>query len=222
MKKHKFLPCLLAVSAAAAFLSASPPRTEAASEMIEPYRQPIGSHQYIIQRGDTLFKICNLLHVSKSDLLRANPTLQKDGGSKILTNTPLQLPQTESMSGYEQQVLDLTNAERAKAGLQPLMGNYSELNTSARVKAEDMEKNNYFSHTSPTLGDPFQEMRAMGVSYSAAGENIAKGQQTPAEVVQAWMNSAGHRANILNAAYTHMGVGYTANSKCWVQQFVAK
>jgi uncharacterized YkwD family protein len=220
--KKKILT-LLAASAAAAFLTAQTPRTEAATgDIVEPYRQPIGSHQYIIQRGDTLYKICNLLHVSKSDLMKANPALQKDGGNKIITNTPLQLPQVESMGGYEQQVLDLTNAERAKAGLQPLMGNYSELNTSARMKAEDMAKNNYFSHTSPTYGDPFQEMRAFGVTYNAAGENIAKGQQTPAEVVQAWMNSAGHRANILNGAYTHMGVGYEANQKVWVQQFVAK
>lgn len=220
--KNKFLMLLAASTAAAAFLTAQTPRTEAAGEIVQPYRQPIGSHQYIIQRGDTLFKICNLLHISKSDLLKANPALQKDGGNKIIANQPLELPQNESMSGYEQQVLSLTNAERAKAGLQPLMGNYSELNSSARVKAQDMEKNNYFSHNSPTLGSPFQQMRSMGVTYSAAGENIAKGQQTPQEVVNAWMNSAGHRANILNKSYTHMGVGYTSNSKCWVQQFAAK
>jgi uncharacterized YkwD family protein len=220
--KNKFLMLLAASTAAAAFLTAQTPKTEAATEMIEPYRQPIGSHQYVIQRGDTLFKICNLFHISKSDFLKANPALQQDGGNKIIANTTLVLPQEESMSGYEKQVLDLTNAERAKAGLQPLMGNYTELNKSARIKAEDMSHNNYFSHTSPTLGDPFQQMRAMGVTYSAAGENIAKGQQTPQEVVNAWMNSAGHRANILNGAYTHMGVGYEGSNKCWVQQFAAK
>jgi uncharacterized YkwD family protein len=219
--KNKFLT-LLAVGAAAAFLTAQTPKTEAAGEIVQPYRQAIGSHQYVIKRGDTLFKICNLLHISKSELMKANPALQQSGGNKIYADQTLELPQEESMSGYEQQVLQLTNNERAKAGLQPLMGNYSELNSSARVKAEDMEKNNYFSHTSPTLGDPFKQMRAMGVTYSAAGENIAKGQQTPQEVVNAWMNSAGHRANILNGAYTHMGVGYTSNSKCWVQQFAAK
>ena len=70
-----------------------------------------------------------------------------------------------------------------------------------------MQKNNYFSHTSPTYGSPFDMMRDQGVSYKSAGENIAQGQRTPQEVVQAWMNSEGHRRNILNSNYTHIGVG---------------
>lgn len=212
---------LIAAATSAAFLTASPPPTEAAGQT-SSFHVSVGSHQYIVQQGDTVHKICNTLHISQSDLIKMNPVLRNNGGNKIYTSQALELPQAESMSGFEQQVLDLTNNERAKAGLQPLLGNYSELNKSARVKAEDMAHNNYFSHTSPTYGSPFDEMRTLGVTYTAAGENIAKGQQTPQEVVQAWMNSAGHRANILNGAYTHMGVGYEANSKCWVQQFVAK
>ena len=134
------------------------------------------------------------------------------------------IPSNESMTGYELDVLNLTNAERQKAGLKPFSGDYTSLNRSARAKSEDMAKNNYFSHTSPTYGDPFAMMRNFGVQYQSAGENIAKGQPTPQQVVQAWMDSPGHRANIMNSSYTHMGVGYTANNgqPCWTQQFVAK
>ncbi|OXS57611.1 hypothetical protein B1A99_16250 [Cohnella sp. CIP 111063] len=139
-------------------------------------------------------------------------------------NREVTIPSSDSMTGYELEVLNLTNAERQKAGLKPFSGDYSNLNRSARAKSEDMAKNNYFSHTSPTYGDPFAMMRNFGVQYQSAGENIAKGQPSPQQVVQAWMNSPGHRANIMNASYTHMGVGYVANNgqPCWTQQFVSK
>ncbi len=134
------------------------------------------------------------------------------------------IPSNESLTGYELDVLNLTNAERQKAGLKPFSGDYTNLNRSARAKSEDMAKNNYFSHTSPTYGEPFAMMRNFGVQYQSAGENIAKGQPSPEQVVQAWMASPGHRANIMNTSYTHMGVGYVANNgqPCWTQQFVAK
>lgn len=126
---------------------------------------------------------------------------------------------TQSISNFEQQVVDLTNAERAKAGLKPLEI-YSPLMKSAHAKSEDMANNHYFSHTSPTYGSPFDQMKTFGISYRSAGENIAQGQRTPQEVVQAWMNSAGHRANILNANYTHIGVGFVENGYYWTQQFI--
>ena len=85
-----------------------------------------------------------------------------------------------------------------------------------------MEQNNYFSHASPTYGSPFDMMRDQGVSYKSAGENIAKGQRTPQEVVQAWMNSEGHRRNILSNDYTHIGVGYDPNGHHWTQMFIEK
>lgn len=85
-----------------------------------------------------------------------------------------------------------------------------------------MAVNNYFSHTSPTYGSPFDMMKKFGISYTAAGENIAKGQRTPQEVVTAWMNSEGHRANILNKNYTHIGVGFEENGYIWTQQFIKK
>ena len=85
-----------------------------------------------------------------------------------------------------------------------------------------MQQNNYFSHASPTYGSPFDMMRDQGVSYKSAGENIAKGQRTPQEVVQAWMNSEGHRRNILSSNYTHIGVGFDPNGYHWTQMFIEK
>ena len=128
---------------------------------------------------------------------------------------------SSSVSQFEQQVITLTNAERAKEGLPALQADTT-LMKSARAKSDDMAKNNYFSHTSPTYGSPFDQMKSFGISYKAAAENIAQGQKTPQEVVQAWMNSSGHRANIMNGSYTHIGVGYSANGNYWTQQFIQK
>ncbi|MBO1915365.1 hypothetical protein J4G37_62370, partial [Microvirga sp. 3-52] len=91
---------------------------------------------------------------------------------------------------------------------------------SARAKSKDMSSKGYFSHTSPTYGSPFDQMKQFGVSYSAAGENIAMGQRTPAEVVKAWMDSPGHRENILKPGFTHIGIGYDSNGNYWTQQFI--
>ncbi|EOQ13989.1 hypothetical protein KOY_00304 [Bacillus cereus VDM021] len=126
-----------------------------------------------------------------------------------------------SLSEFEQRVVELTNAERAKQGL-PALKVDAELSKVARTKSEDMQKNNYFDHTSPTYGSPFDMMKKFGISYKSAGENIAQGQRTPEEVVQAWMNSEGHRANILNSGYTHIGVGYVESGNYWTQQFITK
>ncbi len=127
--------------------------------------------------------------------------------------------QNTTISDFEQQVVNLTNAERTKAGLAPLKI-YSPLMDVAEAKSLDMAKNNYFSHTSPTYGSPFDQIKAAGISYRAAGENIAQGQRTPQQVVQAWMDSPGHRQNIMNASYTHIGVGFVENGYYWTQQFV--
>lgn len=140
------------------------------------------------------------------------------------TTTPAKSNTTNSatIGTYEQQVVDLVNKERAAAGLSALKVN-SELSAVAEKKAEDMAVNNYFSHTSPTYGSPFDMMKQFGISYTAAGENIAMGQKTPADVMNGWMNSPGHRANILNTSYTEIGVGYVTNSNgtgYWVQEFI--
>ncbi len=136
------------------------------------------------------------------------------------TNTPT-ATSTSQLSAYEQQVVNLTNAERAKNGLPALKVDVN-LSKVAREKSSDMQRNNYFAHQSPTYGSPFDMMKKFGITYKSAGENIAMGQKTPSEVVQAWMNSAGHRANILNGSYTHIGVGHVANGNYWTQQFIGK
>ncbi|MFS0562374.1 CAP domain-containing protein [Terribacillus sp. 179-K 1B1 HS] len=128
---------------------------------------------------------------------------------------------TEGLSAFEQQVVDLTNKEREKAGLKPLKAD-AELSKVARAKSQDMADKGYFDHNSPTYGSPFDMMKSFGISYKTAGENIAQGQKTPEEVVEAWMNSQGHRENILNPDYTNIGVGYVENGNYWTQQFIGK
>ncbi|WP_151734542.1 CAP domain-containing protein [Paenibacillus tengchongensis] len=124
-----------------------------------------------------------------------------------------------TQASYVQQVVALVNKERASAGLSPVTA-LDSLNKVAAAKATDMRVNNYFSHTSPTYGSPFDMMKSFGITYRAAGENIAMGQKTPEAVMTAWMNSAGHRANILNVNYNYIGVGYDNNY--WVQEFIGK
>lgn len=130
----------------------------------------------------------------------------------------------QASSNQAQAVLDLVNAERAKAGVNPLQLD-EQLNEVATVKAKDMAENNYFSHDSATYGTPFDMMHSFGVSYRSAGENIAAGQKSAEEVMNSWMHSSGHRANILNASYTHLGVGYCVNDNgvpYWSQEFIQK
>jgi uncharacterized YkwD family protein len=126
-----------------------------------------------------------------------------------------------AVSEFEKKVVELTNAERAKQGLAPLKLD-EELSKVAKEKSKDMKANNYFSHNSPTYGSPFDMMKKFGIQYNTAGENIAQGQQSPEEVVNAWMNSEGHRANIMNANYTLIGVGHVAEGNYWTQMFIGK
>ncbi|MEK4059301.1 MULTISPECIES: CAP domain-containing protein [Paenibacillus] len=133
------------------------------------------------------------------------------------TATPAAVVSTQE--SYIQQIVTLVNKERATAGLSPVSALES-LNKVAAAKATDMRTNNYFSHTSPTYGSPFDMMATFGVTYRAAGENIAMGQRTPQEVMTAWMNSEGHRANILSANFNYIGVGFDNNY--WVQEFIGK
>ncbi|WP_423407095.1 CAP domain-containing protein [Heyndrickxia sp. MSNUG] len=130
-------------------------------------------------------------------------------------------PTNPAVSAYEQKVVELTNQERAKNGLKPLALDTA-LSKVAREKSRDMQSKGYFSHTSPTYGSPFDMMKKFGITYRSAGENIAMGQPTPEAVVKAWMNSEGHRANILNSGYTHIGVGHVASGNYWTQMFISK
>lgn len=131
---------------------------------------------------------------------------------------------TDSFLSFQKEVTRLVNVERSKRGLSKLDFNV-ELSNIATLKSQDMINKNYFSHTSPTYGSPFDMMERFNVSYRSAGENIAKGQRTPQDVVNAWMNSSGHRANILNSNYTDLGVGVAKSSNgtmYWTQMFIGK
>ncbi|HOM03499.1 MAG TPA: CAP domain-containing protein [Acetivibrio sp.] len=127
------------------------------------------------------------------------------------------------LNADEQLTLELINKERAKAGLEPLKID-AELQKVARLKAKDMVEKNYFSHQSPTYGSPFDMMRQFNISFRTAGENIA-GNRTVEGAVQAWMNSEGHRKNILNANFNYTGIGVVESpqyGKMFVQMFIGK
>lgn len=133
---------------------------------------------------------------------------------------------TQSNSGLtadEQETFNLINAQRTSAGLQPLKID-SDVQNVARTKAQDMVNNNYFSHTSPTYGSPFDMLKSYGIKYKAAGENIA-GNSSNSGAVNAWMNSEGHKANILNGNYNYTGLGVVNSpkyGKIYVQMFIGK
>ena len=137
------------------------------------------------------------------------------------TATPTATPRATSASNlsYEEQVAELVNEIRAENGLGSLKLN-ANLSDVARAKSQDMHDNDYFAHESPTYGSPFEMMTAFGISYQTAGENIAMGYASPQAVVDAWMNSPGHRANILKASFTQIGVGYVKDGSYWTQMFI--
>lgn len=168
--------------------------------------------------GDTMWKLAMKYQVGTSEIIAANP--QVANPNLIYPGQILNIPQlSDTVLSYESEVIRLVNEIRVENGLKALTTNW-ELSRVARYKSEDMSSARYFSHTSPTYGTPFQMMKSFGLSYRTAGENIAYGQRTPAAVVDAWMNSSGHRANILNASYTQIGVGYCASGNYWTQMFI--
>ena len=138
-------------------------------------------------------------------------------------NTGSKTTSSSSISADEKEVLNLINNQRAQNGLKPLEIDY-EVQRVAKIKAQDMVDNNYFAHESPTYGTPFNMLKSFGISYKTAGENIA-GNSTNNGAVTAWMNSQGHRANILNGSYTYTGIGVVNSSKygkVYVQMFIGK
>ncbi|MYT82237.1 RNA polymerase sigma factor, sigma-70 family [Streptomyces sp. MnatMP-M77] len=132
-------------------------------------------------------------------------------------------PAPAAPAGTAGQVTDLVNAERAKEGCGPVTVN-DQLNTAAQRHSADMEANDYFSHTSQDGRDPGDRITAAGYRWSTYGENIAKGQQTPADVMRSWMDSPGHRANILNCSFKEIGVGKqnSGGGPVWTQVFGAR
>lgn len=118
---------------------------------------------------------------------------------------------TSKLTTDELEVFNLINAQRIKNGLSALKIDL-EVQNVARIKAQDMVNNNYFSHNSPTYGSPFDMLKSFKVSYKTAGENIA-GNSSNSAAVTAWMNSTGHRANILNGNFNYTGIGVINGSK---------
>ncbi|WP_409368877.1 CAP domain-containing protein [Lysinibacillus sp. 38-6] len=178
----------------------------------------MAADSYTVVAGDSLWKIAVKTQTGVQELIDANPQLANP--DQINIGQKINIPTNEQAS-VEQEVVKLVNAERAKAGLPALKEDW-ELSRVAKYKAQDMHDKHYFDHTSPTYGTPFKMMKNFGITYKSAGENIAKGQQSATEVVNAWMNSAGHRANILNKNYTHIGVGFVKDGNYWSQMFIQK
>ena len=177
-----------------------------------------GGIRYTVKSGDSMWKIAVQYEIGLSEIIEANPQIANP--DLIYPGQILIIPQIEaSVLSFEEEVVRLTNEKRAAYGLPALTINW-ELSRVARYKSQDMHDIGYFSHTSPTYGSPFEMMKDFGISYRAAGENIARGQTTPELVVNAWWNSSGHRQNMLNASYTQIGVGYVADGHYWTQMFI--
>lgn len=175
---------------------------------------------YTVKSGDTLWKIASANQIGISELLAANPQIKNS--SLIYPGQKIAIPAQSEFTAAEDQVITLVNNERAKRGLGKLTKNW-QLARVARYKSQDMASKKYFSHNSPTYGSPFTMMQNFGIRFSAAGENIAMGQRTPQEVMNAWMNSPGHRSNILSPTYNQIGVGMAKNSAgviYWTQEFI--
>lgn len=138
-----------------------------------------------------------------------------DADVPTLPETPEEKPETkpevqDQAYVYGMRITELVNEHRAAAGLKPV--SYSAaLSEAAQVRALEIETS--FSHTRPDGRNFSTVLTEYGISYRYSGENIAWGQKSPEEVVTAWMNSAGHRANILNESFTELGVGYYQNAK---------
>lgn len=178
----------------------------------------MAASSYTVIKGDSLWKIAVKTQTGVQELINANPQLSNP--NLIYPGQKINVPEQQSQN-IEQEVIRLVNVERANAGLPALKYDW-ELARVAEHKSQDMHDKKYFSHTSPTYGSPFTMMKNYGIHYSAAGENIAKGQTSAQQVVKAWMNSEGHRANILNKNFTHIGVGYVNDGHYWTQMFIKK
>lgn len=211
------------------------------------FASEISAKVVTVQKGDSMWLIAKRYNVPFSEVIRLNKEHHIDV-NLIHPNDKIYLPDgttgtstshssksdtikegsnnapPQAVTSQAEAVLLLVNQERSKQGLKELKLS-SDLTNIATMKSKDMADKKYFSHTSPTYGTPFQMLQNFGVTYRAAGENIAAGQKTAHEVMNSWMNSSGHRANILNASYTELGVGYYVGGSYgvyWTQIFVGK
>ncbi|MFI8824680.1 sigma-70 family RNA polymerase sigma factor [Streptomyces sp. NPDC053431] len=159
----------------------------------------------------------------------ARPTPTRTTAKPVPPRTTAPAPRPEPTDGGgsgdtsdSREVIDLVNSERARAGCGPLTEN-SLLTRAAQGHSDDMAARDFFDHTNPDGDGPGERVTAAGYRWSTYGENIAKGQRTPAEVMESWMNSPGHRANILNCDFREIGIGiHTAGGPYWTQVFGAR
>jgi len=178
--------------------------------------------KYTVKPGDTLWAISVKYNTTVEQIKKYNPQLTTTPYIKV--GQVLTIPTMDSIKALETEVVRLVNVQRSRNGLGPLIAN-AELSRVARIKSQDMINKRYFSHYSPTYGSPFEMMQAFGIRFYSAGENIAMGQRTPSEVMNSWMNSTGHRANILNVNFKEIGVGVARDSSgslYWTQMFIRR
>ncbi len=168
--------------------------------------------------GDSMWKIAVKYETGLSEIKNANPHINNP--DLIYPGQIITIPEKDlTVTEFESEVVRIVNEKRAQNGLNELTQDW-ELSRVARYKSQDMKDNNYFSHISPVYGSPFEMIKNFGISYRTAGENIAKGRLNPKSVVNAWMNSSGHRANILNASFKKIGVGFVEDGRYWTQMFI--
>ena len=161
--------------------------------------------------------------VNKKYVKAIYPNSSKSNNSSNNNSSSNSNSTTTAMTTDEKEVFDLINNQRTQNGLSALKLDTETLRV-ARIKAQDMVDNNYFSHNSPTYGSPFQMLNSFKISYKTAGENIA-GNSSNSSAVTAWMNSSGHKANILNSSFNYTGIGVVKSSKygkVYVQMFLGK
>lgn len=173
---------------------------------------------HTVVSGDSMWKIAVRYQVGLDEIIAYNSEIKDP--ALIYPGDKIKIPsQNDADLSFENEVISLVNQIRKDNGLKPLTADW-ELSRVARFKSQDMRDKGYFSHNSPTYGTPFKMIRDFGLNFKTAGENIARGQRTPQAVVDAWMNSSGHRANILKSTYTKIGVGYISNGHYWTQMFI--
>lgn len=161
--------------------------------------------------------------VSKKYVKAIYPNSNNSGNTENNTGNSSGTQTSSNMNSDEKEVFNLINQQRTNNGLSALKVD-NEVQRVARIKAEDMVTNNYFSHTSPTYGSPFDMLKSFKISYKTAGENIAANSSNSG-AVNAWMNSSGHKANILNSGFNYTGIGVVNSSKygkIFVQMFIGK
>lgn len=168
---------------------------------------------YVVQTNNDLIGVASTKYIR----------LVYPNSSGATANTNTNTSTTNGLTQEEQEIFNLVNKERTNAGLKALQVD-SGLQKVAKEKARDLVNNNYFAHNSPTFGSPFDMMKSFGVTYKTAGENLA-GNSTGPRAVSAWMNSEGHRANILNSSYNYTGIGVVESQKygrIYVQMFIGR